>query len=319
MRCLECGAEIAEQAQVCPRCGSWAPVDYRLYVAEDQAADAAHDVAGGLAPAALGASAGQQRPEPAPAGPESGAADPAAEAAQIRCPECGADSAEATEACARCGAPASYPPVAGDPAAAQRAGRSGPSWHRLITLGVAVALIVAGALAAGLHHPRSLTSSKSSVKSSAQSAPAAPSSSPASLAPTPWQASADELQAGDCLTGSDLGLGTNDAWPDVVTVVPCTQRHIAEVFFAGNAWPQSQAYPGDNAIYTQADNRCNTAFAAYDGTASDNSVFTYDYISPSGSDDWASGDRLLVCVAYDATSQYPGGAPVNYSIRGSGQ
>ena len=39
------------------------------------------------------------------------AADPAAGAVQVRCLECGADSAE-TEVCARCGAPASYRPSA---------------------------------------------------------------------------------------------------------------------------------------------------------------------------------------------------------------
>ena len=56
MRCLECGAEIAERAQVCARCGSWAPAEYQLYVAEDRAADVAHDAAGGLAPTAIDAS-----------------------------------------------------------------------------------------------------------------------------------------------------------------------------------------------------------------------------------------------------------------------
>jgi DivIVA domain-containing protein len=203
MRCLECGAEIAERVRVCARCGSWAPVEYQLYVAENRAADAAYDAAGGLAPEAIGASVGQQSPESAPdpevdgavladwagprafsttrlrpgydldqvdaflrdiqdtflgirepsltpdeirkkqfsttrlrpgydeeevdafldeaesrlaaqlsarrevpaAGPESGAADPAAEPVQIRCLECGAESAEAARVCARCGAP----------------------------------------------------------------------------------------------------------------------------------------------------------------------------------------------------------------------
>jgi DivIVA domain-containing protein len=62
MRCLECGAEIAEQAQVCARCGAWAPVEYQLYVAEDPA-DAARDAVGGPAPAASHADTRQQRPE----------------------------------------------------------------------------------------------------------------------------------------------------------------------------------------------------------------------------------------------------------------
>ena len=91
------------------------------------------------------------------------------------------------------------------------------------------------------------------------------------------------------------------------------------MFYAGNAWPQSQAYPGDNTINNQAVDRCNAAFAAYDGTTSDNSAFSYDLVDPSGADDWASGDRWLVCVAYSPTAQDPGGASVNYSIKGSNQ
>lgn len=131
------------------------------------------------------------------------------------------------------------------------------------------------------------------------------------------QVTEDQLRSGDCLTGADLGLGTSSSWPDSVTVVPCTKQHIAEVFFSGNAWSQSQAYAGDNTVEYQADDRCTIAFIAYDGTTPDNSMFTYDYVEPVPADDWASGDRWLVCVAYDSTSQYPGGAPVDYSIKGS--
>jgi hypothetical protein len=138
-----------------------------------------------------------------------------------------------------------------------------------------------------------------------------------SSTPSTLQLTEDQLQPGDCLKGSNLGLGTSSPWPDYVMAASCTQEHIAEVFYAGNAWPQSQAYPGDNAIYSQADDRCKTAFTAYDGITSDNSVFTYDSVNPYGGDDWASGDRWLVCVAYEPTFRYPGGAPMDYSIKGS--
>jgi DivIVA domain-containing protein len=66
MTCLECEAEIAELAQVCGRCGSRAPVEYQLFVAEDRAAGAAYDAAGGPASAAVQADVEQQRPESAP-------------------------------------------------------------------------------------------------------------------------------------------------------------------------------------------------------------------------------------------------------------
>ena len=55
----------------------------------------------------LAAQVSARRGAPA-TGPESGAADPAAESVQIRCLECGAESAAGVQVCARCGAPVAY-------------------------------------------------------------------------------------------------------------------------------------------------------------------------------------------------------------------
>lgn len=130
---------------------------------------------------------------------------------------------------------------------------------------------------------------------------------------------AGQLRPGNCLTATNLGLDTNNAWPDMFAAVPCTSQHLAEVFFAGNAWPKSlAAYPGDNAISDQGYARCLAAFNAYDGIDNSDSAYTIEYSTPYG-DDWASGDRRLVCLAYDSTDQYPGGAPVNHTIKGSQQ
>lgn len=132
------------------------------------------------------------------------------------------------------------------------------------------------------------------------------------------QLTRDQLRPGDCLTGSNMGLDTSSRWPHLVAAVPCSQQHLAEVFFAGNAWPQSlTAYPGTNTISIQAWNRCLQAFVAYDGIANDGilnaavSSFRFDFIGPAGASDWRSGDRRLVCVAHKGTTL------VNYSIKGS--
>ncbi len=120
-----------------------------------------------------------------------------------------------------------------------------------------------------------------------------------------------QLQPGDCVTGADLRLGGGGSWPYQVTAVSCTRMHLAEVFFAGNGWPgSSTVYPGDNAIANQGWARCLTAFRAYDGTGYANSALAIDYVVPSAGADWASGDRLLVCLAYTPR------VPVNYSVRG---
>ena len=173
------------------------------------------------------------------------------------------------------------------------------SWPRVVTA-LAVSALIVG-----------LTSLRSSARS--QASTSAPSTS------APPQLTVDQLQPGDCLRGSDMGLGMDSTWPNLVTAVPCTQQHIAEVFFAGNAWPQSlTAYPGDDAVNNTADDRCDAAFAAYDGATPDESAFTYDSITPDSST-WPDGDRSLVCVAYEPTSQYPDGEAVNYSVKGSGR
>jgi hypothetical protein len=219
-------------------------------------------------------------------------AEPAAGTVPIRCLECGAESAEATEICTRCGAPiALQRPPAADPAIGRRAGLPSARRGPLILAGVAIALLAASAGIAALVKATSSTG----------------------------QLTEDQLKPGDCLTGSNLGLETSNPWPDLVTAVPCTQQHIAEVYFADNAWPQSlAAYPGDDAVGSTADNRCGNAFALYNGIPSDESAFTYTEIVPDGVT-WPGGDRWLVCIAYESTDKYPGGAAVNYSIKNSNQ
>ena len=37
---------------------------------------------------------------------------------------------------------------------------------------------------------------------------------------------AGQLRTGDCLTGTNLGLDTSNAWPDMFAAVPCTSPHL---------------------------------------------------------------------------------------------
>jgi hypothetical protein len=77
-------------------------------------------------------------------------------------------------------------------------------------------------------------------------------------------------------------------------------------------------YSDPDTIQNQADARCGREFARYDGLAQDSSAFSYDEIIPNDWS-WSQADRLLVCIAYLSTDQYPNGAPVDYSIKGSNQ
>jgi len=177
----------------------------------------------------------------------------------MRCTECGTETAEATQFCPVCGAPvAKQRPVPAelavdqpgaaiatsqqvpladqetpeDAPAGQQAGPGGSRRNAVIMIGVG--LVVLAAVIAVI----AITGSSAR------------------------QLTVDQLRRGDCLTGSNLGLDNNNAWPDLVTAVPCTQPHIAEVFFVGNFWPQSSPFPGGNAVDNQAYDRCGNEFLA---------------------------------------------------------
>jgi hypothetical protein len=234
----------------------------------------------------------------------------------MRCLECGAEPAETVQVCVRCGAPAGlHQPVAAAPAAGGLGSAiaplavgapARPRGQRTGRYSRRKGLVVAGAGIVLLAAPITVIGAMDS------SAPSANQSASSTNQPT-----SDQLRSGDCLAGSNMHLGNSTPWPEYVTRVPCTKRHEAEVFFAANVWPQSQAFPGKAAIGSRADARCGEAFTAYDGIDVSQSAFTYDEIVLDSSD-WASGDRSLACVAYEPSPSGPsGGAPVNYSIKGS--
>jgi hypothetical protein len=157
-------------------------------------------------------------------------------------------------------------------------------------------------------------------------------SRPAAFTPTasasaPTQLSWYDLAPGDCLAGSNMSLGnTTTPWPDYVTQVDCTKPHEAEVFFAGDLWPSSAAYPGKSTIDNETWSRCNTTFTKYDGIDASfegndppSSAFTFTDIADDDSAGWTSGEHRLVCVAYkpDFNNVTSGATPVDYSIKGT--
>jgi serine/threonine protein kinase len=131
----------------------------------------------------------------------------------------------------------------------------------------------------------------------------------------------NQLQTGDCLTGANLAatLGTSNSWPAKVMSVPCDQTHLAEVYYANEAyWPKSEAFPSYNTLVDQANSQCENQQAAYTGVPYAQSSKTYreNVIGPFSSDIWARGDRELVCVAYHSTTTHPNGATMTASIKG---
>lgn len=179
-------------------------------------------------------------------------------------------------------------------------------WGALVIAGLGLgALAVIGVIAIARWstpspRPAAATSPAASPRPAAAGSPAA----------SPLYVSFDQLRPGNCLVGSELGLGGSRPWPAVITVVPCGQQHAAEVFFTGNVWPQSRAFPGNNTVANQGWTRCLRAFRAYDRIPYRHSSFTIDYAVPNNTS-WSSGDRSVMCVAYEP------GLRVRYSIKRS--
>jgi hypothetical protein len=135
--------------------------------------------------------------------------------------------------------------------------------------------------------------------------------------PSANQLTVAEFRAGDCLAGSNMDLGAATTWPAYVTQVDCDRLHEGEVVFAGPIWPSSLAYPGATQVDQQVNERCEAAFATYDGVAYERSALSLAEIAPDAGD-WGSGDRSVQCVAYQVSPAGPsGGMPLGYSIKGS--
>jgi len=192
--------------------------------------------------------------------------------------------------------------------------RRRPRWPWAIgAVAAAGALIVAAVvLSLGSGHHAAAAGSSVGARPS-------PTTSGATSAPTLGSLELNQLRVGDCLTGANMKLDSNDPWPKLTLAVPCDQPHTAEVFFAdNNFWPQNSSFPGNSAISKDGSAACNTAFRSYVGIAYSKSIYTWTNIIPDATT-WPTGDRALHCVAYYSTSQQRAGAPLTHSIKSAGR
>ena len=178
--------------------------------------------------------------------------------------------------------------------------RSGSSGTGLLWAALLVGLVVTSLVAIG-----AIAIWRSSASPSRKPAAAATPRPPAAAS---RQLTYQMLQPGDCLRGSNLQPGGSNPWPEIVEAVPCSQRHLEEVFFAGNAWPYSRAFPGNKSVTNRGWAVCVRAFKAYDGISEARSSFQIEYVVPDHVS-WSSGSRWVLCAAYEP------GLSVNYSIK----
>ncbi len=97
-----------------------------------------------------------------------------------------------------------------------------------------------------------------------------------------------DLTVRDCVR-DDLGSGTATE----AVVVPCSQAHHAQVFSRVEATGPA-AYPGENAVRSQAEGLCTAAAPSnlVSGLPGDAEVL-YSYPKAAG---WLTGDRVITCL-----------------------
>jgi len=99
------------------------------------------------------------------------------------------------------------------------------------------------------------------------------------------------MAVGDCL---------NDQEADVVEsvpAVPCSEPHDFEAYYSFDL--VGDEYPGEEQIYTDADQGCYDAFASFAGIAYEDSALDFSYFYPT-EESWANSDREIMCLIFDA-------------------
>ncbi|MBF4618459.1 septum formation family protein [Clavibacter sp. VKM Ac-2873] len=127
------------------------------------------------------------------------------------------------------------------------------------------------------------------------------------------------LRQGDCLDDAALAAvnaqDPDDALPagdtdardrsevSDVSTVPCSAPHDFEVYAALTI--PGGAFPGDDAVSTQADDLCGGAFGPFVGFDYQDSIYDYQGYQPT-SDSWSTGDRAVTCVIGDPAGKTVG-------------
>ncbi|MEB4616181.1 septum formation family protein, partial [Leucobacter sp. M11] len=118
--------------------------------------------------------------------------------------------------------------------------------------------------------------------------------------------SAFDLKVGDCVSE-----GTDATVVSSLTVLPCSEEHSDEVFFAFDL--EEGDYPGEAAVEAIADERCVAEFPGYVGIDYTESALTYWPMTPTEAGWSAVQDREILCMVYDEAGT------LSESVKGTGR
>lgn len=104
-----------------------------------------------------------------------------------------------------------------------------------------------------------------------------------------------DLNIGDCFDDPEDNA---EGLVSDLALIPCDEPHDNEVFaLVDYPAEDGEAFPGDDAIETFADEECLPIFEDYVGLPYDESVLLFAPVKPTA-DTWADGDREIVCLLY---------------------
>jgi hypothetical protein len=164
----------------------------------------------------------------------------------------------------------------------------------LVISGVWILIIVVAILAAILSPPSTTTPSATAPFGSTPFSSAPVSSAPLGGSTAGQRTLIDDLTVGECV--SDLGQPTSTR---SVTVVPCTEPHVGELYAIYQLDKQGP-YPGRDAVHSLAEQGCNDRAAAYAPTAFNDATIGIYMLVPIEAG-WSSGDRTTDCFAKTTT------------------
>jgi Septum formation len=85
--------------------------------------------------------------------------------------------------------------------------------------------------------------------------------------------------------------------------VPCSKPHSEEIYVTPTL-PEGD-FPGQDAIFEQAEELCITEFESFVGLPYEESALDIDISTPSERT-WREDDRLVICAIFDPTGDTTG-------------
>lgn len=107
------------------------------------------------------------------------------------------------------------------------------------------------------------------------------------------------IKVGDCIGSFEDGSEVAE-----LPVVPCSDPHDQEVY-ASFMVPEADAFPGTDAVNSQAETDCAAEFETFVGVPYEESALYVQFLTPT-EESWGQGDREILCTIYDPEGQTTG-------------